>query len=83
MSQRIRGAMFGPWPGAVAACISPCACKLRCRRRRIGLLAQMSMRAARDPILVTCAVISTVCLVRLVHLALNLDIAVVDSIGGR
>jgi hypothetical protein len=43
----------------------------------------MSMRAARDLILVICAVISTVCLVWLVYLALNLDITVVDSIGGR
>jgi hypothetical protein len=32
-----------------------------------------SMRAARDLILVICAVISTVCLVWLVYLALNLD----------
>jgi hypothetical protein len=42
----------------------------------------MSMRAVRDLILVICAVISTACLVWL-HLALNLDISVVDSIGGR
>ena len=41
------------------------------------------MRAARDLILVICAVISTACLVWLVYLALNLDISVVDSIGGR
>jgi hypothetical protein len=43
----------------------------------------MSMRAARDLILVICTVISTVRLVWLVYLALNLDITVVDSIGGR
>jgi hypothetical protein len=43
----------------------------------------MSMSAARDLILVICAVISTVCLVWLVYLALNLDVTVVDSIGGR
>jgi hypothetical protein len=43
----------------------------------------MSMLAARDLILVICAVISTVCLVWLVYLALNLDITVVDSLGGR
>jgi hypothetical protein len=43
----------------------------------------MSMRTARDVILVICAVTSTVCLVWLVYLALNLDITVVDSIGGR
>jgi hypothetical protein len=43
----------------------------------------MSMRAARDLIFVICAVISTVCLVWLVYLALNLDITVVDSIVGR
>jgi hypothetical protein len=43
----------------------------------------MSMRAARDLILVICAVISTVCLVWLVYLALNLDITVMDSIVGR
>jgi hypothetical protein len=43
----------------------------------------MSMRAARDLILVICAVISTVCLVWLVYLALNLDITVMDSIEGR
>ena len=43
----------------------------------------MSMRAARDLILVICAVISTACLVWLVYLALNFDITVVDSIGGR
>jgi hypothetical protein len=46
-------------------------------------VAQMSMHAARDLILVICAVTSTVCLVWLVYLALNLDITVVDSIGGR
>jgi hypothetical protein len=43
----------------------------------------MSIRAARDLILVICAVISTACLVWLVYLARNLDITVVDSIGGR
>jgi hypothetical protein len=43
----------------------------------------MSMRAARDLILVICAVISTACLVWLLYLTLNLDISVVDSIGGR
>jgi hypothetical protein len=42
---------------------------------------RMSMHAARDLILVICAVISTACLVWLVYLALNLDISVVDSIG--
>jgi hypothetical protein len=41
------------------------------------------MRVARDLILVICAVISTACLVLLVYLALNLDISVVDSLGGR
>jgi hypothetical protein len=41
------------------------------------------MRAARDLILVICAVISTVCLVWLVYLAAQSDITVVDSIGGR
>jgi hypothetical protein len=46
-------------------------------------VARMSMRAARDLILVICAVISTACLVWLLYLALNLDISVVDSIGGR
>jgi hypothetical protein len=43
----------------------------------------MSIRAARDLILVICAVISTACLVYLVYRLLNLDISVVDSIGGR
>ena len=40
----------------------------------------MPMRAVRDLILVICAVISTAWLL---YLALNLDISVVDSIGGR
>jgi hypothetical protein len=37
------------------------------------------MRAARDLILVICAVISTVCLVYLVQIAINLEITAVES----
>jgi hypothetical protein len=43
----------------------------------------MWMRVARDLILVICAVISTVCLVWLLYLALHLDVTVMDSINGR
>ena len=37
------------------------------------------MRAARDLILVICAVISTVCLVYLVHIAIKLEITPVET----
>jgi hypothetical protein len=40
----------------------------------------MSLRTARDLILVICAVISTACLVYLVYRLLNIDISVMDSI---
>jgi hypothetical protein len=41
----------------------------------------MSMRAARDLILVICAVISTACLIYLVYRLVEIDISVMDSIG--
>jgi hypothetical protein len=75
--------MFGPWPWCgcreyLATCVYAATSP-----QKDWFVSANVVRAARDLILVICAVISTVCLVWLVYLALNLDITVVDSIGGR